>query len=64
MEWRVQKSAQVAQKVQEPRSKLRVTTSSPSSFLTLVWVMAPPAQTRSHMLQLMQVSGWKTMRPR
>ena len=29
MEWRVQKSAQVLQKVQEPRSKLRVMTSSP-----------------------------------
>ena len=63
MEWRVQKSAQVLQKVQEPRSNERVIF-RPSSTFSSVWVMAPPAQTRSHMLQLMQVSGWKTMRPR
>ena len=58
-----QKSAQVLQKVQEPRKNLRVM-SWPSSVSTEVVLMAPPAQTRSHMPQLMHLSAWNTMRPR
>ena len=58
-----QKSMQCAQKVQQPRLKLRVIL-SPSSVFSTVWVMAPPQQTRSHMPQLMHLVGSKAMRPR
>ena len=55
-EKREQKSAQVAQKVQEPRLKVRVIL-SPSSVFSTVRLMALPAQTRSHMPQPMHLSA-------
>ena len=53
----LQKSAQVAQKVQEPRLKVRVIL-SPSSTFSTVRVMALPEQTRSHIPQPMHLSAW------
>ena len=62
MAFLTQKSAQLAQKVHEPRKKRRVM-SCPSSVSTAVVLMAPPAQTRSHMPQEMHLSAWKTILP-
>ena len=57
-----QKSAQVLQKVQEPRKNFRVT-SRPSSVSTEVVEMAPPALTRVTLRGWIHFAPWMSMRP-